>query len=118
MELFPEADCCPRPVRFLFSLALAVVAIVSFRKEKRSVAALAAIGAAVLGYTAVAGSPNADDESEPDAAGSEPETTDTTARDPTEMRCAVCDEPIVVGQSRRPDPNNDIVHEVCLDAPK
>jgi hypothetical protein len=104
---------------------LAVVAIVSFRKENRLVAVLTGVGAAVLGYTAVVGSSSSDDEAETDATDTETDTTvtetdttdttDTTASDPADMRCEICGEPIVVGQSRRPNSDNEIVHESCLD---
>lgn len=114
MELSTDVDRRSRPARLVLALALAVVAIVSFRKEKRSIAVLSGVGAAALGYTAVTGSSNTDAEADPDESGPETDTADTADSDPDEMRCAICGEPIVVGQSRRPNPNNEIVHEACL----
>ena len=115
MELSTTAKSSPRPARLLFAILLVVVAIVSFRREKRLIALVSGVGAAALGYTAIAGSSAFDDEGETDATATEADTTDTTATDSNEMRCASCDEPIVVGQSRRPNPNSEIVHEACLD---
>jgi hypothetical protein len=31
------------------------------------------------------------------------------------MRCAACGEPIVVGQGRQPNDDDDTVHDACLE---
>jgi len=45
------------------------------------------------------------------------ERPDTEPTNRTEqLRCAICEESIVPGQSRTPNENNEIVHQDCLQA--
>lgn len=97
-----------RLVRLLLAAALALVAVASFRKERRLVGVLAGVGALGVGYSAATRS----------TTPSEEEASQTVVTEPAEadggMRCAACGEPIVVGESRRPNRENRIVHEGCL----
>jgi len=115
MELQTIVDDRSRLARVVAAGALAVAAIGSLRNGKRLRGALAGAGAVVLGYTAVdsgdelteldVDSVGASDEAE----STEAETTDDDAK----LRCAACGEPIVVGQARGPNANDEIVHEAC-----
>ncbi|MEF8915511.1 hypothetical protein [Natronomonas sp.] len=95
------------PVRLLLAAALAVVAIGSFRRQKRVLAVLSGAGAVALGYAATAGS--AESQAGPEARSIEP-----TSRS-REMRCGICGEPIVSGQGRRPHAEYGTVHDACLE---
>lgn len=88
--------------RRLLVAVLTVVAIDSLRKGKRLSGALAGVSALALGYTATAGS------------GELTETLgiDTTGED-GELRCSACGQPILPGQRRGPNANDEIVHEAC-----
>lgn len=108
MELDKTVDDPGRLARILLAVALAVVALRSFRTDRRVIGALAGAGAVGLGYT-VATRPRRLSESDV----GEAETIETTDEDGG-MRCAACNDLIVVGQSRRPNANNEIVHEGCL----
>lgn len=115
MESDKTVDDNTRLARILLAAALALVTAASYRKN-RLVSVLAGIGAAGIGYTVVA-----KPEAEQSASQTEVEVESTTAATETAtsdandgMRCAACSEPIVVGQSRRPNTENRIVHESCL----
>jgi hypothetical protein len=95
------------PVRLLLAAALAVVAIGSFRRQKRVLAVLSGAGAIALGYAAAAGS------GEPQAE-TEAQSIEPTSRS-REMRCGICGEPIVAGQGRRPHAEHGTVHDACLE---
>ena len=93
-----------RLVRTLLAVGLTVVAVSSLRKGRRLSGMLAGGGAILLGYTATTRSRELT------------ETIDIGATDDdAEFRCAVCGEPIVPGQSRGPNENNEIVHDACKD---
>jgi hypothetical protein len=117
MELDTILDNRNRLTRTLLAGALAVVSLRSFRKKNRLLGVLAGAGAVGLGYTAAAGTRDTTDESETTEVSG---TTDESERDVETtdedggMRCSACGEPIVVGQSRRPNAENRIVHERCL----
>jgi hypothetical protein len=116
MEFDKTVDDTDRLARILLAAALALVAAASYRKN-RLVGVLAGIGAAGIGYTVAVQPPEAER-----ASGAElevettttPETETAAADDDHGMRCAACKEPIVVGESRRPNRENRIVHESCL----
>lgn len=107
MELNETAEDRSGLARLLLAAGLMVVAIRSLRKQKRLVAAVAAIGAIVVGYTAKAGS----GQSTPDVATEMSQIETTSERGV--LRCAVCGEPIVAGEGRGPNENHEIVHDAC-----
>ncbi len=104
MELSKEIEDRDRLARTLLTVVLGAVALRSFRKGKRLTGTLAGVGAVAVGYTATS-------ESE----GLEAEIGIETDSEDVELRCSACGEPIVPGQSRRPDENNEIVHEACME---
>lgn len=96
-------------IRIVLAAGLAVVALRSLRRGKRVRGALVGLGAVALGYSAVTESNDmtkhlADD------------LDIEAASENAQMRCASCGEPIVPGQSRGPNENNETVHESCLKA--
>jgi hypothetical protein len=95
-----------RSTRLLVASVLVATAVGALRKGKRSIGALAGVAAITLGYDASA---------EPQRTAN-PDDGEAETADDGRMRCASCGEPIVVGQSRRPNPDNEIVHEACMDA--
>lgn len=110
-----------RLVRIVLAVALAVVAIRSFRGGKRVTGVLAGVGAGVLGYAATT-----EDQTltEPEAITSVGEddgaertssvdSADATAAD-ARLRCAACGDPIVPGQVRGPNADHEIVHKGCM----
>ncbi|SEP20491.1 hypothetical protein SAMN04487948_12121 [Halogranum amylolyticum] len=111
MDLETILDDRDRLTRTLLAGTLAVVSLRSFRKKNRLLGVLAGAGAVGLGYTAAVRSPDVTEES--DAADESVRDVETTGEDGG-MRCPACSEPIVVGESRRPNANNQIVHERCL----
>jgi hypothetical protein len=118
-----------RLVRIVLAVALAVLAIRSFRDGKQAAGVLAGLGAGVLGYSATAedralteeidietlrGDDSAGETSESDSIErtSGLDSTDTSGKD-GRLRCAACGDPIVPGQGRGPNANNKIVHRDC-----
>ncbi|WP_255198497.1 DUF2892 domain-containing protein [Halorarius litoreus] len=93
----------------VLATGLAVVALQSLRRGRRVRGVLAGLGAVALGYTAVTESTDVMEHLAEDLDG---EAASETVR----LRCASCGDPIVPGQSRRPNENNEIVHEACLTA--
>lgn len=93
----------------VLAAGLGVVALRSLRRGKRVRGVVAGLGAVVLGYSTVSESNDAMehllDDLDADAAS-----------ETTRPRCASCGDPIVLGQSRRPNENNETVHEACLKA--
>jgi hypothetical protein len=95
-------------VRIVLAAGLAVVALRSLRRGRRVRGVLAGLGAVALGYSAVTESN--------DVIEHLVEDLDTeAASETTRLRCAICGDPIVPGQSRRPNENNETVHEACLE---
>jgi len=118
MELQTVVDDRSRLARILAAGALAVAAIGSLRNGKRLRGALAGAGAVVLGYQAV-DSGDELTELDVDAIGAtdEEESVESeTADEDAKLHCAACGEPIVVGQARGPNANDEIVHEACEEA--
>lgn len=107
MELSQKLGDNDRLVRTLLAVGLAVFALRSLRNGKRLRGVLAGLGAFALGYGTRYESGSV---TEPLA---EELDTDSTS-EPGQFRCAACGEPIVVGQSRRPDENDETVHDACL----
>jgi len=98
--------------RTLIAVGLGAFALWSLRKGNRLRGLLAGAGAVALGYSASTDADTSVDQV-PDA-----EDLDTEpAEDDTHRRCATCGDPIVTGQSRVPNENDDTVHETCLEAP-
>lgn len=96
-------------IRIVLAAGLAVVALRSLRRGKRVRGELACLGAIALGYSAVTES-NDVMEHLADDRGTE------AASKTIQLRCAICGDPIVPGQYRRPNENNETVHEACLKA--
>ncbi|WP_336000391.1 DUF2892 domain-containing protein [Halorientalis halophila] len=99
-----------RLTRALLAVGLAVYALLSLRKGKRLRGGLAGLGAVALGYATATES---GDVTESFAAGLGTESTTESGQ----LRCAMCGEPIVPGQRRQPNENDETVHEACLEAP-
>jgi len=109
MGLTENLDERDRLTRKLIAVGLAVFALWSLRRNKRPRGVLAGVGAVALGYSA---STESDDvvEQLSESFGTEP----TSESD--KLYCAICEEPIVTGQGRKPNKNDETVHEACLKA--
>ncbi|MEF8785091.1 MAG: DUF2892 domain-containing protein [Haloarculaceae archaeon] len=121
-----------RLARIVLAVALAVVAIRSFRNGKRATGVLAGLGAGALGYSATAEEHELTEEinietpREDDSAGESSESDSTertgsvdssdTSDEDGRLRCAACGDPIVLGQRRGPNADNEIVHRTCMTA--
>lgn len=102
-----NADLGPRA---LLAVGLSVFGLWSLRRGKRLRGALAGLGAVALGYTAATRSSGVVEHRR--------ESIDIgSATDDDQLRCAICGDPIVAGQSRRPNEDEKTVHQACLDAP-
>jgi uncharacterized membrane protein len=105
MDLNEAGDSRGRIARTLLAVGLAVVAVGSLRKGKRLRAVLAGAGALALGYAAT---------SEP---GELAETLDVRGdEEDVKLRCAACGQPIRPGELRRPNENDETVHDACLES--
>ena len=105
MELSKLSDDRDRLARTILTVALGIVAISSLRKGKRLSGALAGAGAVALGYQATAGS------------GDAMESLDIASTgDEEDLLCANCGQPIVPGQARGPNADNEIVHYDCKES--
>ncbi len=111
-----------RLARIVLAVALAVVAIRSFRNGKRVTGVLAGVGAGALGYSVTTEdrtltkpvdvkTVSQDDSVE---RFSEDDSTEPTVEDDI-LRCAACGDPIVPGELRGPNANHEIVHKDCMD---
>ena len=107
MVLNKGVDDREQIARILLTAALAAVAVRLLRGDNRPMAVLAGAGAVALGYSTATGLADRKKES-----GADPIERDE------EMRCSICGEPIVPGQSRGPDSDNEIVHEACMESPR
>lgn len=110
MELLKKITQREDIVRIISTVTLAAIAVRSFIKGKRGRGLLAAGGAVAIGATTSTLEPTALEIGREGELASEAETT---AEDGA-MVCATCNEPIVVGESRRPNESDEIVHEACL----
>ena len=102
-------------VRRLSTAVLAVVAVRSLRRGKRVTGALAGAGALALGLKARSGSGDLTAGLDIDAPIGDSDA-DTDAEEEAQLHCAACGEPIVPGQSRGPNENDEIVHDDCAEA--
>jgi hypothetical protein len=122
-----------RLVRLFLTVVLSIVAVDSLRRGKRLRGLLAGVGAVGFGFNATTGycgvndaldvdttggSDDVDitvggteDSDEADAAVVPDDGTDTAERNA--LTCASCGEPIVPGQSRGPNSQDEIVHDNC-----
>jgi len=116
-----------RIVRLLLTVVLSIVAVTSLRRGKRLRGLLAGVGALGVGFTSTTGYCGVNDalgvdtttDAAEDVSHSEPQTTsndaDTTGAvsETHQLHCAACGEPIVPGESRGPNDDNEIVHDAC-----
>lgn len=102
-----------RPLRVVLAAALAVVAVGSLRKGKRLRGALAGVGALALGYASTGGSPPTGKLAELEETFG---TDETTTDEGSELRCAICGQPIRPGQRRGPNEEGEIVHDACKES--
>lgn len=93
--------------RILLTAALAAVSVGLFQRDERPMAVLAGAGAVALGYDTAIGLADLKEQS----------SADPTDRD-ERMRCSICGEPIVPGQARGPNSDDEIVHEACMESPR
>ena len=112
MELRNKVGDRKRLARRLSTAVLAAVAVRSLRRGKRVTGALAGAGAVALGLKAKGDSGELAEEID---IGSPIGDSDAAA-DEAQLRCADCGEPIVPGQSRGPNENDEIVHDDCAEA--
>lgn len=110
MELSKKLRDDDRFTRTLLAVGLSVFALWSLRKGERLRGVLAGLGAVALRYGA---STESSDVVEHFA--EELDTASTTEDE--QLRCAICGDPIVAGQPRTPNDNDETVHEACLEAP-
>ncbi|MFC7142153.1 DUF2892 domain-containing protein [Halosimplex aquaticum] len=113
MELSEKLGDRSRLVRVVLTAVLAVVALQSFRKRKRTRGVVAGLGAAALGYTVSSESGGVVESLGGEAL--ESIGAESTAEG-GELRCAYCGEPIVPGERRKPNEDGETVHEACLEA--
>lgn len=110
MELSKKLRNNDRLTRTLLAVGLAVFALWSLRRGKRFRGVLAGLGAVTLGYSASTESSDVVEEL------AEELDIGLTTED-EQMRCAICGDPIVTGQSRTPNENDEIIHGACLETP-
>lgn len=92
-----------RIARIALTALLALLAVRAVLQGKRVRGVLAALGAVALGYTLVD--------------SSDLTVVDVERRaDESDLRCAVCGDPIVPGERRTPNEDGETVHETCLDS--
>lgn len=115
MELEENATGRDRLARMLAAAGLTVAAAALLRRGRRITGVLAGAAALAFGYKAATESAGSID-----PLGSD--TSDTGAGSAGSgghtggIHCAICGEPIVPGQARGPDENDDIVHVECREA--
>lgn len=109
MELSKKLRDDDRLTHTLLAVGLSVFALLSLRSGKRLRGVLAGVGAVTLWYDA---STESGDVVEHLAEELDTESTTEDKR----LRCAICGDPIVVGQRRGPNENDETVHEACLES--
>ena len=97
-------------VRIASTVALAAIALRSFIKGNRLRGLAAAGGAVAVGSTVSTLEPT-----DLDIVSETEEDVTESAIEAGGIQCAVCNDPIVTGQARRPTENDEIVHEACLE---
>jgi hypothetical protein len=106
-----------RIARVLLAAGLGAAALWSLRKGKRLRGALAGLGAVALGYSATGDDGLEQVGDELDIDGLTDDAESATAEDEDgHLRCATCGEPVVAGQIRVPNEDDETVHESCLEA--
>ncbi|WP_436906714.1 YgaP family membrane protein [Halosimplex marinum] len=105
-----------RIARALLAAGLGAAALWSLRKGKRLRGALAGLGAVALGYSATSDDGLEQVGDELDIDGLTDDAGSATADEDGHLRCAACSEPIVAGQIRVPNEDDETVHETCLEA--
>lgn len=110
MELSKELRENDRLTHTLLAVGLSLFALLSLRKGKRLRGVLAGLGAVALVYNTTTESVDVVEHV------SEELETESTTEDKGQ-RCAACGDPIVPGQPRRPNENDETVHEACLETP-
>lgn len=98
-----------RLARAVLAVGLAVSALLSLRQGRRLRGGLAGLGAFALGYTTMTGSGDV-----MESHSTDPDTEPTAGSG--QLHCAICGDAIVPGQRRRPNENDETVHEDCLAA--
>lgn len=104
----------------VLTVVLAVVALRSLRRGKRLRALVAGVTAVALGFTATAGRPefgepfDVDLETAVEEELRGPASTEA-AGEAGDLRCSICGNPIVPGQARGPDANDEIAHVACIE---
>lgn len=93
-------------VRIASAIGLAAIAVRSFLKGNRLRGVLAASGALAVGATASTLEPTELDITQADEL--------TESAESGGLQCSVCADPILPGQSRRPNETNEPVHDACL----
>lgn len=115
MELEESAGGRDRIARLLAAAGLTVAAAALLRSGKRLTGSLAGVGALALGYQAASGSENLAETLRSDAFATGTAESDASAHTGG-LQCAICGDPIVPGQARGPDENDDTVHIECREA--
>lgn len=120
MDLDTDVADRDRLVRTLLTVALATVALRWFRRGKRVRGLLAGGAAAALGFAGTAGRPDLEDVVGVDIEGATGvglggSAESDAAREDGQLRCSICGDPIVPGQPRGPDPNDDPAHVACVE---
>jgi len=133
MDLPENVGGRDRLARAVLAIVLTIAAVRSLRNGKRLRGLLAGIGALVFGFNATTKYCGLNDELNVDTTGDgvtvdfdEPtdeaattavgEAADSTGEDTDDghaLTCAACGEPIVPGESRGPNENDEIVHDRC-----
>jgi hypothetical protein len=118
-----------RLTRGVLAAGLAMLALWSLRRGKRLRGLLAGLGAVALGYRV---SMESEDWVEQPVEGLEADSTSGTGLPATDhgeqstseterstatgqLQCAICGDPIVAGQPRTPNEDDEPVHEACLE---
>ena len=115
MELEENASGRDRIARLLAAAGLTVAAAALLRKGRRMTGALVGVGGLVLGYQAATGSEELAGTLSPDSLAPDALGSDATSES-GQLRCAICGEPIVPGQRRGPDENDETVHIDCRES--
>ena len=102
MDLSKHVEDRTRLIRTILAVVLAAVAINALRTGKRLSGALAGAGAVALGYQSTIRSVDLEESLDIAPTG-----------DGEEFLCAECGQPIVPGQARGPNADNEIVHRAC-----
>jgi len=113
-------------IRTASTVALAIIAVRSFIKGKQLRGLLAAGGAVAVGAAGSTLEPTpleVEQEAESTTEVGEAESTTEvgeaeTVTEADGLECTICNEPIVVGEARRPNAVDEIVHEACLNSPE